>query len=49
MIDKNLLTPLRKTLDKILLGSEEYLEHESLHPSIDYTNDEEYDVERSSN
>lgn len=49
MIDKNLFTPLLKTLDKVVLGLNEYDEREKQHEFIEIDTEEEFDVERSSN
>ncbi|MFT4060308.1 MAG: hypothetical protein QM652_12265 [Legionella sp.] len=49
MIDKNLLAPLIKTLDKVILGIEEPKETDKNLDFIEIDTEEEHDVERSIN
>lgn len=49
MIDKNLLSPLIKTLDKVLLGIEEPPEADKKLEFIEIDTEEEFDVKRSIN
>jgi len=49
MRDKNLLTPLFKTLDKVIFGIDDSEEIESTADFIELDNEEEFDVERSIN
>ncbi len=49
MIDKDLLAPLFKTIDKVIFGIEEEKEPESKPDFIEIETEEEFDVERSIN
>lgn len=52
MIDKNLLAPLMKTLDKVILGIDERNEPQQTDKRqqfIELDTEEEFDVERSMN
>lgn len=49
MIDKNLFTPLLKTLDKVILGIAELPETDNRLDFIEIDTEEEFDVERSMN
>lgn len=49
MIDKNLLEPLFKAIDKVLLGIEEPKETDKLLEFIEIDTEEEFDVKRSIN
>ncbi|MBI2785448.1 MAG: hypothetical protein HYX60_03725 [Legionella longbeachae] len=49
MSDKNILTPLFKTIDKVIFGIDESDETESKPDFIELDNEEEFDVERSTN
>lgn len=50
MIDKNLLTPIIKTLDRVILGIEEPKEADDKKLEfIEIDTEEEFDVERSIN
>lgn len=49
MIDKNILAPLFKTIDKVFFGIEESKEPEPKSDFIDIDTEEEFDVERSIN
>lgn len=49
MIDKNLFAPLLKTLDKVILGIEEFPEADKRLDFIEIDTEEEFDVERSMN
>lgn len=49
MIDKNILAPLFKTIDKVIFGIEEAKETEMKPDYIEIDTEEEFDVERSSN
>jgi hypothetical protein len=50
MIDKNLLAPIIKTLDKVILGIEEPQEEDDNQPEfINTDTEEEFDVKRSIN
>ncbi|PWY56618.1 hypothetical protein DGG96_05715 [Legionella qingyii] len=49
MIDKNILTPLFKTIDKVVFGIKEPNEPETKPEFIEIDTEEEFDVERSIN
>ncbi|MCW8397237.1 hypothetical protein OQJ26_00315 [Legionella sp. PATHC038] len=49
MIDKNILAPLFKTIDKVVFGIEESKEPETKPEFIEIDSEEEFDVERSMN
>ncbi|MBL7481778.1 hypothetical protein [Legionella bononiensis] len=49
MKNNSILMPLFKTIDKILFGITEINEIEKVDEFIDSDNEEEFDVERSSN
>lgn len=49
MIDKNILAPLFKTIDKVIFGIEEQKEPEIKPDFIEIDTEEEFDVERSIN
>lgn len=49
MIDKNILAPLFKTIDKVVFGIDESKETETKHDFIEIDTEEEFDVERSIN
>jgi hypothetical protein len=50
MIDKNILAPLFRTIDKVVFGIEEPKETEKKKPEfIEIDTEEEFDVERSIN
>ncbi|STX33667.1 hypothetical protein [Legionella cincinnatiensis] len=49
MIDKNILAPLFKTIDKVVFGIEDTPEPETKPDFIEIDNEEEFDVERSIN
>ena len=49
MKQNNLLAPLVRKIDQIIFGFEEINEVEQKNNFIDSDNDEEFDVERSSN
>ncbi len=49
MIDKNILAPLFKTIDKVVFGIEESNEPETKPEFIEIDTEEEFDVERSIN
>ncbi len=49
MIDKNILAPLFKTIDKVVFGIQESNEPEVKPEFIEIDTEEEFDVERSIN
>lgn len=49
MIDKNILAPLFKTIDKVIFGIEEANEPKIKPDFIETDTEEEFDVERSIN
>ena len=49
MIDKNILAPLFRTIDKVVFGIDESKETESKPDFIEIDTEEEFDVERSIN
>jgi hypothetical protein len=49
MIDKNILAPLFKTIDKYIFGIEEHHEPETTSEFIELDTEEEFDVKRSIN
>jgi hypothetical protein len=49
MIDKNILAPLFRTIDKVVFGIKEDNEPESKSDFIEIDTEEEFDVERSIN
>ena len=49
MIDKNILAPLFKTIDKVVFGIQEQKEPETKPEFIEIDSEEEFDVERSMN
>ncbi|VEB32758.1 Uncharacterised protein [Legionella sainthelensi] len=49
MIDKNILAPLFKTIDKVVFGIEDVEEPQTKPDFIEIDTEEEFDVERSTN
>ncbi|MGM9453001.1 hypothetical protein ACTAZI_06655 [Legionella bozemanae] len=49
MIDKNILAPLFKTIDRVVFGIKEQKEPEAKPDFIEIDTEEEFDVERSIN
>lgn len=49
MIDKNLLSPLFRTIDRVFFGIKESNEQEAKPEFIEIDTEEEFDVERSIN
>lgn len=49
MKDNALLTPLFKTIDKVLFGFNDLTENEKKSDYLEFDTEEEFDVERSTN